>query len=266
MNIDKLSELQKRLIPLLVHTWKESPTWKDEILLDDIKTFKVKDKTLLEKEIQIGFSGYTFYPGIFGYSLTVQAKTIPEKFRRAVKLLGQTIDNDHIKVKPVRKSISVLLNKAFLKKNDPLELIYDIHNEIYHKKKSIMRMINIVRQHQFLGQLNDSFPVIDELHNVTSTLLRPENVFVFIAADAKKLSKDISPLSTLFNFTSYVDQKMLSRRFQSKNFDEDIKKENDKDIKHIVFSMKGLEKCYLMQSVTIINTNGSEEENLFEVI
>ena len=132
-----------------------------------------------------------------------------------------------------------------------------------------MRQINIIRQLQFLRQLNDSSPVVDELKDITRALLTPENVFVHITANAKRIVKtsnaNVSQLATLFNSSSDIDLKMLSQRFKSKNLNRDIMKDKNMRIRHVIFSAKGTPVGYLLQTVTLINDIRKEGESHFEV-
>ena len=138
-----------------------------------------------------------------------------------------------------------------------------IEDNMYFDNLSCIYFSGHLVQKNFLNKLkNESADngekVLRDLHGILETILRPQNSFLHIAANAKKLIKhfgsDLLIFNSVFNESSTAYNENQRKRFQLKQPHEYRRKHFDSH-RHVGLGLESIKSCYLSQSILYNNTD-----------
>ena len=208
----------------------------------------------------------------------IKAYTERNKFVQAVNFLSDLINFPHITTEKVNTTAWNMLNKIPALTQSAIHLLRALDDGLYFNNASMIHHSSFLRQKKILeGVLEtiktDPGSVTEDLYQLIRTLASPENTFLYIATDTKKLIKqygpDLSVLGSLLNVTTNVDRSSLVEQFDVKS-DYEYRKvdRNDEVPKHMVYGVGETESCHLLQSYwyNLTDWTSSEVYKLYTLV
>jgi len=265
-----LSRRQRKLLPLLLDLWLASPIFKDGQPIPIDAVVKRRTKTLLHLDTTLGFSGSTFSPGAYGDALVIEAQAERSKFAETIEFLRDAINYPFLTEKKVNTTAVNILNLIPSLRLSATDVVRSLSDGLYFNNESNIHHTSILRQKRFLEGVLEQIKtepgeIINELYETISVLVRPENVFLYLATDAEELRKTYGEtlpiLRTLFNESSTpVEVEELRKRYLIKSEHAYRRERNDTRPMHVAFGVGGTESCFLKQWILYNNTDWTHSE------
>lgn len=194
----------KMYLELLESLLFESPISSPTLSLTHEQVVYELNKDLLEFGSSLGINGSQLEPGIFSEYFTMFTKVPIGDYELGLKWLKQVLFHSVFDKKQILISIANLLKEIKKRKQQPLDLIHSLSNDIFFREDINVSKNNFLKQEAFLKEIQDKLAnlddtsVIDQLEELRSALLVENKLRFYMCADLNKLGEIHSKLDSFW--------------------------------------------------------------------
>jgi len=258
LNTSGLTVRQRKLLPLLMDLWLNSPIKKNGIITDIDGVIKRWSKLLQKLSISLGYS-----------SVTLAAQFEIGKLEPALDFIGDRLNFPYFTIKEVNTTITSRLNK---KTPSATSIRTYLSEAMYFDNTTNQHYVNYVTQKEFLQSLQEEIKenvdaVIKEVHDVIEKVTKPDRAFLSIAGNATKIKEKygdkLKAFNNIFNASDIPSEpnlKTLTERYELKREHEYRRKNMSELPRHVAIGVDSTKSCYMTQMILFNNTDWTDPE------
>jgi len=254
LETSNLTIRQQKLLPLLLDVWMSAPLNVNGSVVEVKDVLKRVNKVLLKMDVSQGYSYVV---------LGAQAELV--KLKEGLDFIHDRLYNSHFTMKEINTTVANRLN---YKTPGASSILTSLFNGLYYDNSSSRHYTDHVKQKRFLEQIRKEVKenatlVIQEIHDLIKTLVKPERAFLHMATKADSLVAAFGPTLTPFHSLFLPSENPQSEVELIRRFEPKAENQYRKDQfapRHVAIGVDSTKSCYFAQSILYNNTDWSAPE------
>jgi Zn-dependent M16 (insulinase) family peptidase len=258
LDTNGISREDRYYLVLLTELWLQSPLRKTNGTIEPYESvLQRRSKDAMSFYNDLGYKGSTFNPGSNSHLIMFYCEAQMSKYEEAVQLLKETLFDVEFNVDKAKTLISQLLNSIPSVKLSTSKMTSALFDNIYFNDKPNIYYASVLRQQKFLEGISKELQhhpasLISKLHQLRQQIVKPENMFVYMATSLDRLRTEhpnasSQPWTEMFDTpTNGVPERLLTRY---PTISEHQYRDPKPSIKHGIIGQPGTESCNLKQSI-----------------